>query len=338
VWIAVTVALVLGVAHTGYWISLRSQLIEGYAKWRQMAAQSGFKVEGEMVGGGGWPSSVTLELRNLAVEGAKGVPASEFAWRSERTVVRLSLITPRRLEIEPSGAQRFRIGPHPAFPVTWKNAGAFVLLSPEGGAETLTLVGNDISARLGPDRTTLVNIGLVQARSDLGPAADGIPFSLSTEAIDLPSGAKWPLGRRISSLSLEGKLTGKLSAEPTATEWANTWRDSGGALEVGKLALGWGPLGVSATATLALDDQLQPMGAGSARLIGYPAALDALASAGTLSRSAVVAGKAILSLLAPAPEDDAAGEVEVPLTLQYRTLSIRQVPLLRLPEVDWGQP
>jgi hypothetical protein len=27
--------------------------------------------------------------------------------------------------------------------------------------------------------------------------------------------------------------------------------------------------------------------------------------------------------------------VEVPLTLQYRTLSMRQVPLVRLPELDW---
>jgi hypothetical protein len=29
--------------------------------------------------------------------------------------------------------------------------------------------------------------------------------------------------------------------------------------------------------------------------------------------------------------------VEVPMTLEFRTLSVRQVPLLRLPELDWPE-
>lgn len=338
VWLAVVFALVLGIAHTGYWFLLRRQLLEGYAAWLQSARQAGFKVEGSTLAAGGWPGSVAMEIRDLAVEGERGVPASDFAWRSARTVLRLSLSSPRRLEIEPSGAQQFRIGSGRAFPVSWKTAAAVVLLDTQGTADTLTVVGHDISAVLGSDGSAPVTVGLLQAHSELAQGEGGSHFSLSTEAINLPPKVKWPLGPRISSLSIEGKLTGKLARESTASQWASTWRDSGGALEVEKVALGWGPLGVSATATVALDDQLQPMGAGSARLIGYPAALDALASAGTLSRSAVVAAKAILSLLAPTPDDNAAGEVEVPLTLQYRTLSIRQVPLLRLPEVDWDQP
>jgi hypothetical protein len=43
----------------------------------------------------------------------------------------------------------------------------------------------------------------------------------------------------------------------------------------------------------------------------------------------------VLSLVAHSPEDGSPPDVEVPLTLQYRTLSMRQVPLVRLPEVDW---
>ena len=45
-----------------------------------------------------------------------------------------------------------------------------------------------------------------------------------------------------------------------------------------------------------------------------------------------------LSLLANAPDDGSPSAVEVPLSLQYRTLSMRQVPLVRLPELDWPQP
>jgi hypothetical protein len=97
----------------------------------------------------------------------------------------------------------------------------------------------------------------------------------------------------------------------------------------------WGPLDLTASATLALDDQLQPMGAGSARLVGYAETLDMLASRAAISRSAATATKAVLSLVAHSPEDGSPPDVEVPLTLQYRTLSMRQVPLVRLPEVDW---
>ena len=97
----------------------------------------------------------------------------------------------------------------------------------------------------------------------------------------------------------------------------------------------WGPLDLSASATIALDEQLQPMGAGSARLVGYAEALDALAAHAAISRSAATAAKAVLSLMANNPDDGRPPDVDVPLTLQYRTLSMRQVPLARLPEIDW---
>ena len=66
-----------------------------------------------------------------------------------------------------------------------------------------------------------------------------------------------------------------------------------------------------------------------------PETLDTLASHAAISRSAATATKAVLSLMAHNPEDGSPPDVEVPLTLQYRTLSMRQVPLVRLPELDW---
>jgi hypothetical protein len=54
-----------------------------------------------------------------------------------------------------------------------------------------------------------------------------------------------------------------------------------------------------------------------------------------LTKSASTAAKAVLSLMAGTAVADEPSAVEVPLTLQYRTLSMRQVPLIRLPELDW---
>ena len=67
----------------------------------------------------------------------------------------------------------------------------------------------------------------------------------------------------------------------------------------------------------------------------YAETLDALAAHGVVSRSAATAAKAVLSLLANNPENGGPPDVDVPLKLKYRTLSMRQVPLVRLPELDW---
>jgi hypothetical protein len=160
-------------------------------------------------------------------------------------------------------------------------------------------------------------------------------FAVTSEAIALPAGIKWPLGPNISSLSVDGRLNGPLPGTREITRWAEAWRDGGGSLEITHLTIGWGPLGLTSSATLALDDQLQPMGSGNGRFVGYAETLDRLAAGGMLTKSAATAAKAVLSLIAGTSDTDEPSAVDVPLTLQYRTLSMRQVPLLRLPEVDW---
>ena len=77
------------------------------------------------------------------------------------------------------------------------------------------------------------------------------------------------------------------------------------------------------------------MGSGNGRVVGYAATLDKLAAGGMLTKSAATVAKALLSLMAGAEDPDQPSSVDVPLTLQYRTLSMRQVPLVRLPELDW---
>jgi len=70
--------------------------------------------------------------------------------------------------------------------------------------------------------------------------------------------------------------------------------------------------------------------------VGYAETLDALAAHGAISRSAATVAKAVLSLMANSPDDGSPPEVDdVPLKLEFRTLSMRQVPLVRLPELDW---
>ena len=49
-----------------------------------------------------------------------------------------------------------------------------------------------------------------------------------------------------------------------------------------------------------------------------------------MAPSAAIAAKAVLSLLAHAPDNGGPSQVDVPLTLRKRTLSMQSVPLLRI--------
>jgi hypothetical protein len=108
-------------------------------------------------------------------------------------------------------------------------------------------------------------------------------------------------------------------------------------MELRKLDIAWGDVRLSGSATLALDPALQPMGAATARIAGYNAALDALVASGVLAPRAAVAARAVLALMAR-PTESGPPVVEVPFSLQNRTLSLGRIPLVRFPELVWRAP
>jgi hypothetical protein len=265
-----------------------------------------------------------------------------MTWSTDRLTLRVSLLRPWLLELAADGMQRLGIADSPEIPFT---ADSMMVTLPlhGGGASGRSL---DVSAHhlragmpMGNDSTAALTIGLARLHLDFRQSAQSgepaLAFALHAEEIGPPSEIARALGPRIADLSLKGALDGPVPRARSPAERATAWRDGGGTLEIEQLAMNWGPLDLTASATLALDDQLQPMGAGNARAVGYAETLDALAAHAVVTKSAATAAKAVLSLLAHNPDDGGPPDVEVPLTLQYRTLSMRQVPLVRLPELDW---
>lgn len=98
----------------------------------------------------------------------------------------------------------------------------------------------------------------------------------------------------------------------------------------------WGELNVKGIGTAALDDSLQPRVEGVLRLEGYAAALDAIGGAGLLPGGALAA-RAVLELMARR-QPDGTETVEVPLRLQGGMVRAGQVPMLRLPPLNWMAP
>ncbi len=334
--ILLAVPLVLLAADTLYWRLAVGNLKSGFDAWMAQQRVAGWTEQCGTPVRGGWPLAATLSVPAVSMSGGEpGIPGG-LTWSADRVVLRVALAQPGRLDIAAGGRQRLRLAGEAEVPYTADRLHLVLPLGPGAWPDFADVAADNLRADTPGGEA---GVGLLRLHLDVQPQArsgqPAIGFRLRAEGIGPPAGVVRPLGPRIASLALEGALDGPVAAGHTLAERAAAWRDGGGSLELRHLALVWGPLDLTGSATLALDDQLQPMGAGSARMVGYAETLDELAAHAVISRSAATAAKAVLSLLAHTPDDGGLPDVEVPLTLQFRTLSMRQVPLVRLPEVDW---
>jgi hypothetical protein len=329
--------LMLLAAVTLYWWIVVSNLEHGFSAWETAQRTAGWSEQHGPPVRGGWPLAATLTVPAMSLAGGNPTLPGGLAWTADRLVLRVALPQPQLLEIMPEGSQRLRLAAYAEIPYTAARVRLVFPLRAAPWPSYMDLIADNLHAE-----TPLGGAASVQSlhlHLDFTPEAQSgepaLAFALQAEAVSPPSGIVRPFGPRIANLEADGALNGPVPVGHTLAEQAAAWRDGGGSLEIQRLAVVWGPLDLTASATLALDDQLQPMGAGSARLVGYAETLDALAAHAAISRSAATATKAVLSLMAHNPQDGSPPDVEVPLTLQYRTLSMRQVPLVRLPELDW---
>ncbi|MBT7760018.1 MAG: DUF2125 domain-containing protein, partial [Rhodospirillaceae bacterium] len=112
------------------------------------------------------------------------------------------------------------------------------------------------------------------------------------------------------------------------------WRDSGGTLDIKRLHLDWGGMKFDGDGTLALDADLQPVGAMKARIKGYRELVDGLVRARQIRERDADMAKFVLNMVARATPG---GEntVTVPVTIQDRRLFIGPASLMNLPRIDW---
>lgn len=319
-------ALIAG--HTAAWFAAANYLDTGFNAWAAQRRAAGWQVDAGTPVRGGWPLAATLSVPDLALSaGPEGAPG-RFAWHGQRVVLTLAMTSPDRLGIDLVGAQSLRIAPGPELPFSADRLHVEIPFTRAAPAPTGSL---EVRALHTPDLT----IGLLTGQV---VAAASPTITLAAEAIDLPPGLPWALGPHISSLAVDATLEGGLPPPGALPAMAEAWRGAGGALQVTHLALGWGPLGLSATAKLSFDDHLQPVGTADLHVIGYAKTLEALAKQRVITKDTALAATAVLTLMSHTPRDGGASEVQVPLALRDHTLLMGKTPLVRVPELAWPQP
>jgi len=328
---------VVAAAHTGLWWFAAGQLEDALTVWQAQNSAAGWTIFTGKPVRTGWPLAAAIAVPDLSIAGGEADIPGGLSWRAAQTELAVALLRPRQLRIRIAGEQHLRLSGLAEFAFTAERFEVTFPLDPGAPALSADLAASGLHAAVAGGSLDIATLALhADNRPAAGRGEEALAMTGSAEAIGLPAvQSAWPLGPHIASVSFDAALTGPLPGLADLATRAAAWRDGGGTLAVRRLALGWGPLGLSASATMTLDAHLQPEGSATARLIGYDATLDALAASGMLAPRAALAIKSVLALLARPPEGGGTPQVVLPLTLRDRSLAAGRFPLLRLPELGW---
>jgi hypothetical protein len=334
-------------ADTLLWRFAVGRLDAGLDRWMVQANARGWKVTTGGRERAGWPFDAVLVVSDIDAVGGDRLLPGGVSWQTSRLALTVSLAHPETLVVRVLGAQLVRLSHAPELIVNADKLSVRVPLAahvPEAELDAVAL-GGGVRGAGHPGDLRIAQLHLYYIDdSAQHPAPTWLSARLEVEAhgIGLPDIGHWPLGGFVSGAGATILLSSprlyavsgwgtKVSADPE--DQARMWRDGGGTLDLHGVHVHWGPLRLQADASLRLDSRLQPSGTGSADVEGSAASLDALAAGGVIPPGLAATAKAVLAVMPVAPDNPNA--VRLPFVLRDTTLSVGQIPIVRLNEIVW---
>jgi hypothetical protein len=303
-----------------HWMSGQMQV--ALDSWAAQRRAQGWQVSHGPPEGGGWPFAATLRLPETRLA------SGPFEWQARAVTLAMTPWNYDRLELAAAGPQQLAFG-GPPMPLRTASLHAELLLDgtapPRAGqirAESLRL-----DTPTGP--IDLPSASLTFQNS--GPAQFDIQLRL--HQLTLPMAL--PLGQRIEDVSLDVAIFGAVDSPGTPARRAAQWRDAGGRVDIKGMTLRWGSMAASASATLALDDALQPSGTGTIRVANATQTLETLVASGIVPARSAAMARTVLPLMMQPDPGGGSPVIELPVTLENRSLSAARLPLMRVRAVEW---
>ncbi len=286
----------------------------------------------------GWPTAAAIVVPHLAVAIPDQTIPGGLNWSARSVMLRLDMADASQIEILPEGSQRLRVASAPEFSCEARQMRIWLPLRADAAGWPAVLESSFLQIR--QERgggTALVEKIAATATGDAeaGAAGAALAIRFAAQDVELPRGREWPLGRHLQSLNGRAEITGPVPAPGEVEARARSWRDAGGHANLADASVHWGPLELAGHADVKLDASLQLKASGEARASGYARAMDVLAAHHVITDHVALAAKAVLSLLADAPQDGDLPEIVVPFTVSDGTLSLGKVPVVRIPPIVW---
>jgi hypothetical protein len=323
--LAACILAVLAGADVVLWRIATDRLRGAYLDWQGALAAQGWQLTASTPQAGGWPIAATLRLRDVRLA---QTTAHGLVWTAARLRFGIWLAHPHEVAAIPSGQQSLALPGLPALAFTANRLRAsFPLPAPVHAAQVVA----DRLTFATPSGPLVIAAAAIQADW----RATSLHLTASADQAEMPPGRNWGLGQMVTGASIDLIAHGAWPAAPPG-EAAGPWRTTGGTLDIARLAVHWGALDASGGGRAAIGADGQPQAALDLRVVEPQAALSALADAGAITRNAATAAGAVLALLEmPQRLTSQPAILNLPLRIDGGTVSIGQIPVARLPRIDW---
>jgi len=326
--LVVSTLLVLGL-WTLVWFVAETWVRSSIDTWLEAQRAEGAVAGYEVMETSGFPSRIILTIAKPAYSGP--LMGQSVDWVGETLTVGTRPWMPWKLHVEAPGRHKVKLG------------GGAINLS--GQAETLSvdMIPGDVWAQsvdltvAGLEMSNGERVGVddLKAHFSYEPDGTGLRFSAKGRNLMLPRNAEMILGNTVQNFDIALRISDPLTPGDVL-EALPTWRAGGGIVDVERLKLRSGPLGLAATGTLALDDALQPMGAFTAKIEGLFQVLEILRVRGLVRDGDAVIATMALAALSKRPRNGGASAINLSVTVQDGMLSLGTIALMKMPHIVWG--
>ena len=326
--------LVIGVgAYSAFWWVAAGKIKTAASAWRESAHEQKIDASWQKLRVTGYPFSFRLELSDVALKNGGTNPPTELhaplLWASVRpwNFHKAGFAAPDGLSV-----------------ALGDDAAPLATLSAEHGSGAVAL---------GDDGGTTIWLSLYQAKTTalatlaarsvhawviVPPGAtathqdSGLAVAVEARELSLPA-APPGFSPTLDDLGFGVTMMGTFPAGPLR-QAAAAWRDGGGTVELDHLDLRWGDMEINGSGTLALDNNLQPVGGFTGGVSGFDQLLTALVAAGRVKASDARVARLALAILAKTGPDGRP-EIASSLTIQNGEMYLGPAKLGPAPRIDW---
>jgi hypothetical protein len=328
-------AIFLGVvaaAYSGIWWFAAGRIADGVAAWAEEAKAGGLAVSWQELRVAGYPLSFRVELGDFALRDtaspmrpevhAASLSASARPWRYRDWVIE----APHGLDATLAGMMKIAAATAGGAVSAGEDGGATVWLDLAEAQAEGTAAGGHVAA------TSADFWAIVPAQAPTSHDQRNLALAFDLHGLTVPE-APPGFAPAIDELALGATVMGAIpGGDPRHA--AAAWRDAGGTVELDRFRLDWSGLRVAASGTLALDQDLQPVGAFSGTISGFDKVIAALVASGEMKESDARLARLGLSLLAK-PGPDGKPELASSLTIQNGEIYLGPAKLGPAPHIAW---
>ena len=338
---AAILLVVVSGGYTAFWMIAAGRLKDGVAAWAEAMRGQGLDASWKTARVGGYPFSFRLDLSELRLRGEAS--AGEFGLGAPTVSGTTGPFNFRDWTVAAPQGIEASLAQHqvPFAHIEATVARGAVSVPPDTGASGGTRIWLSLDQAVAepagePDlRGTAaaaqlwVSLPDQPVRSDLDRS---LGFAADLHGVRVPA-APAPFTGTIEDLGFGMTLIGSVPSAPPR-QAAEAWRRSGGTVELDHLNLDWSGLRIEGSGTLALDSELQPIGAFSGAIEGYDRLFAGLVTAGQMRPAQAGIAQLALGVLAKAGPDGKP-RIETAFTIQNGQMYLGPVKLGPAPRIDW---